>query len=205
MSDTLPKLATASRITYEEFLRWDGENQHVEWVDGEVIEMSPVSKFHVFIVRFLVNLFQHFIEAKDRGGEICFDPFQMKTGPDLPGRAPDLLYVAPEHLHRLHRTWLEGPADLVVEVVSPDDPKRDRVLKFREYEQGGVREYWLIDPQSREALFYLLGEDGRYREQPVVEGIYHSAVLEGLWIRVEWHWQDPKPPLLSVLKEWKLI
>lgn len=205
MSHTAHSPSAPPRLTYEEFLQWDGENQHVEWVDGEVIEMSPVSKDHVFIVRFLVSLFQLFIESREDRGQICFDPFQMKTGPNLPGRAPDLLYVAPENLHRLKPTYLDGPADLVVEVVSPDDPRRDRVEKFREYERGGVREYWLIDPQKREAIFYLLGEEGRYRAQPVEEGIYHSAVLDGLWIRVEWLWQEPKPPLLDVLREWKLI
>ncbi|MBI2301818.1 MAG: Uma2 family endonuclease [Armatimonadetes bacterium] len=41
MSDSVAQ--TRAKLTFEEFLAWDGENQHVEWVDGEVVEMAPVS------------------------------------------------------------------------------------------------------------------------------------------------------------------
>jgi Uma2 family endonuclease len=69
-----------------------------------------------------------------------------------------------------------------------------------------VREYWLIDPLRKQAEFYQLGDDGIFR--PVVadaEGKYHSRVLDGLWLQVDWLWQQPAPTLMSVLKEWKLI
>lgn len=79
------------------------------------------------------------------------------------GREPDLLFVAQEHLDRLQETYLDGPANLVVEVVSPESLARDRGAKFVEYEAGGVPEYWLLDPLRRWAEFYCLGEDGRYR------------------------------------------
>lgn len=49
----LPTPRPPRKLTYEEFLNWPGENQHVEWVDGEVIEMSPVAARHDEIVRFL--------------------------------------------------------------------------------------------------------------------------------------------------------
>jgi hypothetical protein len=53
---------------------------------------------------------------------------------------------------------------------------------------------------------YHLGPDGIYRLAPVGgDGIYHSAVLDGLWLEVEWLWQEPLPLLLSVLKEWELV
>jgi len=94
----------------------------------------------------------------------------------------------------------------VVEIISPDSRARDRGEKFYEYEQGGVREYWMIDPLRKPAEFYQRGEDGIYRLVPVGDdGIYRSAVLEGLWLKVEWLWQEPLPRLLSVLKEWGLI
>ena len=92
-------------------------------------------------------------------GVVRFAPFQMKTGPNLPGREPDLLFIAQEHLDRLKGTYLEGPADLVVEIVSPDSGARDRGEKFYEYERGGVPEYWLLDYARRQAEFYQLGQD----------------------------------------------
>jgi Uma2 family endonuclease len=69
-----------------------------------------------------------------------------------------------------------------------------------------VREYWLIDPLRRQGEFYQLGEDGIYRLASIDEdGIYHSRVLEGLWLRVEWLWLDPMPMLMDVLRQWSLV
>ncbi|HXG66626.1 MAG TPA: Uma2 family endonuclease [Blastocatellia bacterium] len=193
------------KITYQEFLDWLDDNTHAEWVNGEVALMSPVSKPHQDIARFLLNLISYFVESHQLGA-VYYDPFQMKTGPDLPGRAPDILFVARENLSRLKDTYLDGPADLVVEVISPESRARDRGEKFYEYEQGGVREYWLLDPFRKQAEFYLLGEDGIYRLAPVGEdGVFRSRVLEGLWLRVNWLWQEPLPPLMDILRQWRLI
>jgi Uma2 family endonuclease len=129
----------------------------------------------------------------------------MKTGPDLPGREPDILFISQEHLDRLKETYLEGPADLVVEIVSPESRLRDRGEKYAEYEMGGVREYWLIDLEERQADFYELDGRGRYRRLEPEAGIYRSQVLSGFWLKVEWLWRDPLPPVLGVLRELKLI
>jgi Uma2 family endonuclease len=202
---TPERAAPHGKMTYEEFLAWADEDTWAEWVNGEVIILSPASDKHQDLSGFLSALLRHFIETSQLG-IVRFAPFQMKTGPDLPGREPDILFVAREHLHRLRDTYLEGPADLVVEIISRDSRARDRGDKFYEYEQGGVREYWLLDYLRRQAEFYQLGADGIYRLVPVGEdGIYHSTVLEGLWLKVEWLWQEPLPPLISVLREWQLI
>ena len=103
---------------------------------------------------------------------------------------------------RFKPDFLDGPADLVVEIVSPESIDRDRVKKFAEYQAGGVREYWLIDPLTQEANFFLLDDRGRY--QPVAvdtNGIFHCAVLDGLWLKVDWLWQSPPPPMSQIRKE----
>ena len=192
------------KMSYEEFLTW-ADGLHAEWVDGEVILMSPASKRHQLLVNFLAALIQLFIEAK-QSGVVLTAPFQMKLETRPSGRAPDLLFVARENLNRLKDTYLEGAADVAVEIISPESQARDRGDKFYEYEQGGVREYWLIDPTRRQAEFYRLGDDQIYRLVTIGEdGIFQSNALEGLRLRVEWLWQEPLPSLLSVLKEWKLI
>lgn len=197
--------APPDRMTYEEFLCWQGENQHVEWVNGEVVVMPPVSGDHQDASLFLLTILSAFVEA-NQSGVIRYEPFQMKVGPDLPGCAPDILFVSNENLHRLQPTFLDGPADLVIEIISPESRARDRGAKFYEYEQGGVREYWLIDPIRKRAEFYQLDAEGIFQLMPAdVDGIYRSAALEGFWIRVEWLWQHPKPPLLSVLKAWGMV
>src|SRR2546422_11334511 len=99
------------KMSYEEFLKWDGVNQHAEWVDGQMIFMSPVSKAHQDVACFLLTLLNVFVEARQLG-VVLFEPFQMKTSPDLPGRAPDILFVARENAGRLKAKHLDGPADL---------------------------------------------------------------------------------------------
>lgn len=209
--DTL-KILPLSRVapnldpmSYEEFLDWEGGTQHVEWVDGNIVLMSPVSREHQAIGLFLIKILTAFVEARELG-TLQYEPFQMKTGPDLPGRAPDILFVSKKNLGRLKRLYLEGPADLVVEIISQGTRAVDRGKKFDEYQQGGVEEYWLIEPALRQAEFYQRGEDGIYRLGEIASnGIYRSKVLAGLWLKVDWLWQEPLPPLLTILREWKLI
>ncbi len=195
----------STKTSYEEFLTWADEDTRAEWVNGEVVFMEQASKKHQEVGGFLFPLIKLFVEASQLG-VIFYESFQMKPGSDLPGRLPDIIFVAKENLSRVKEDHLDGPADLVVEIVSTESRSRDRGEKFYEYEQGGVREYWLIDPLSKQAEFYQLGEEGIYHTAFVgSEGIYHSVVLKGLWIKVEWLWQEPLPPLLEVLREWKLI
>ncbi len=196
---------TPAKMTYEEFLAQADEDTPAEWVDGEVILMSPASKRHQVLADFLTALLRHFVEAHQLG-LVLSAPFQMKLAARPSGREPDVLFVSSDRLDRLKEMYLDGPADLAVEVVSADSRARDRVDKFYEYEQGGVREYWLIDPLSKQAEFYLLGDDGRYHPAAVgPEGEFHSVVLGGLRLTVDWLWQEPLPPLLTVLKEWGIV
>jgi Uma2 family endonuclease len=118
------------------------------------------------------------------------------------GRAPDILFLASEHQGRIRGTYVDGPADLVIEVVSPDSEVRDRREKLLEYEAAGISEYWLIDELRREAHFYVLGEDGGYQDTPLSdENAYESTVLPGLRLKVDWLWRDPLPTLDEALAE----
>jgi Uma2 family endonuclease len=162
-------------MTYEEFLAADFDNPHVEWVNGRVVEMAPVSDEHMDLGGLLEAVLRAFVEEK-KLGVIRHDPFQMKLGGDLPGRAPDILFLATRHKSRLKKTHVKGAADMVVEIISPDGRGRDRGEKFYEYEEGGVPEYWLIDPERKQAEFYLRNKRGNYEPAPLdAKGIFHSC------------------------------
>jgi Uma2 family endonuclease len=199
--DILSGHSPETYITYEQFLVTADEDKPAEWVNGKVIYMAPVSRTHNKLEQFLLHLIGDFVQDRQLG-EVLIESFQMKTGPGMPGREPDILYIANENLFRLKENHLEGPADLVVEIASPESQERDRVEKYREYEQGGVREYWLIDPERQEALFYRRNAQGTYEPGPVGgDGIYESAVLPGVRLKVSWLWQRPMPTLRSALAE----
>ncbi len=201
-----PDATTAPpKMTYEEFLDWADEDTHAEWVDGEVVFMRPVSNVHQDIGLFLISCLMSFVQERQLG-RIFYAEFQMKLGPGLPGRQPDVMFVSTANLPRLKRNYLDGPADLAIEIISPESVERDRVQKFTEYQQGGVSEYWLINPLEQSATFYQRGENGLYHPaDPDENGIYLSGVLEGFWLKVEWLWQSPPPTLRAVLGEWGVM
>lgn len=194
-------IVSSAQMSYEEFLEaYDGT--HAEWVRGEVVSMSPVTPRHQLIANFLVSLFQLFCE-RHRTGIVLSAPVQMKVGETA--REPDVMILLPHHTDRIKPTRVEGAADLVVEIISPESRGRDRGDKFYEYEQAGVREYWILDPQREQAEFYGLDARGVYQLLLVEDGRFESRILPGLWLQVEWLWQDPPPPLMPVLREWGLV
>ncbi len=184
------------KITYEEFLAWADEDTYAEWVNGEVIMTSPASKRHQEICLFLGQIVGIYVKEKGLG-ETFIPPFQMRL--EHSGREPDLLFVASDHLQRLKANYLDGPADLVVEIISPESDARDRGEKFTEYEQAGIPEFWLVDPEREQAEFYQSNERGRYSPTPLDGGVYRSKAIPGLWLRPGWFWQIP--PVIQTLQE----
>ncbi len=191
------------RMTYPEFLAWADEDTLAEWIAlpgsdlGEIIMASPAGYRHQDISGYLESIMRTYVKTRNLG-VLLSAPFQMKL---THGREPDLIFVQRQHLERLKETFLDGPADLAVEIVSPESVGRDRGEKFYEYAQGGVPEYWLIDPDAHWAEFYWL-EEGHYR--PLLsdkEGVYRSKMLPGFWLRVEWLWQEPLPSTIHTLAE----
>jgi Uma2 family endonuclease len=121
-------------------------NLPTELWDGELI-MSPVPSFfhQEIVVRFFKRL-ESWVE-RHRLGKTALAPLDMVLAPHRAVQ-PDVIFIANERLGIIGER-VQGAADLVVEVLSPDSRRRDRIDKRDLYEQHGVREYWLIDPEVR--------------------------------------------------------
>ncbi len=196
------ELAEVGRVqlSYDEWLDWDYEGGLTEWIDGEVQIYMPATRTHQRLVEFLDRVLGLFVELMGLG-VIKLAPYSMRAIPDGNGREPDLMFVAKEHFDRMREKELVGPADLVVEIISDDSVERDRDKKFTEYEQGGVREYWILDPRPnrRRADFYVLNEQGRFQPVPVgTDGVYRSTALPNFWLKVEWLWDEKVIPLRAL-------
>lgn len=202
MTQTKPR--ETPYVSYQAFLESTAEDAWAEWVDGKVVPMSPPSQRHQRLTTLLAAALLAFAEHYGLG-VVMAAPFQMKLGPDASGREPDIIFVAKTNEGRLQKNRLDGPADLAIEIISPESRVRDRGEKFYEYEQNGVQEYWLIDPDREQAEFYVRDARGIYQLEPLRDGVFESRVLPGLKFDSAWLWQDPLPPLLSILKNWKLI
>jgi Uma2 family endonuclease len=186
------------QMTYKEFMDWCDEDTWAEWVNGEVTVFSPASPNHQRLSSFLERVLGNYVQGQGLG-EVLSAPLAMQLDQV---REPDLLFVAAEHLDRLYSGGLQGPADVVIEIISPESGVRDRGAKFFEYEAGGVQEYWLLDPLRRWAEFYRLNQAGRYEVAFAgAEGVFRSQIVPGFWLRVEWLWQDPLPSPVRALGE----
>ena len=195
--------AAPPRMTESEFVAWCGGFEHAraEWVDGEVVVMSPANRGHVRLNRFLIAVLNSFVEDGDLG-EILGPEFVARFHAEgrLRRRVPDLLFVVKERQNLVGPTYLDGPPDLAVEVVSPDSGDRDHDEKYRDYESGGVREYWIIDPEAKTLEAYRL-DGGAFRRIEEAGGRVASAVLPGFFLRPDWLWRDPLPRVSDVLRE----
>ena len=83
---------------------------------------------------------------------------------------PDLVVVLAEHSERITPTKLNGPPDLIVEILSPSTASTDLTLKKQLYERAGVPEYWIADPDTKTIDQYILQGD-RYNRAPAADPI----------------------------------
>lgn len=205
VSELQERRAPKEKMSFDEFLDWCDEDTHAEWVDGEIIMTSPASMPHQQLGGLLNTLLGIYVEEHDLG-IVLLAPFMMKLETRPSGREPDLLFVSKERLHLLKNTYLDGAADLVIEIISPESLSRDRGDKFIEYEAAGIGEYWLLDPERRRAEFYQLGDNKLYQVVlPTNDGVYHSRAVKGFWLRESWLWQQPPPPALDLLRQLRLV
>lgn len=135
------------------------EGTRAEFI-GEEIHMSPSAKTpHQMAAKRLYDRLSRFVEADDRG--ITFAaPFDVHL-PSGDVVQPDIFFISREHRDIIKSDWVRGSPDLIVEVLSPEGVKRDRVTKHELYAKNGVNEYWIVDPQACTLeVFTLAG--GRY-------------------------------------------
>ena len=132
-------------ITFQEFLASVDGVVHAELEDGEVNFTSPASVPHQELSGWLYTLLRFFVRQR-RLGRVLQAPFTVRLNVSEQGREPDLLFIGTAKFAQLHSGFLDGPPDLVVEIISPESIDRDRGRKFVEYEAESIPEYWLIDP-----------------------------------------------------------
>lgn len=141
----------------EEYLALD-TNHLIEYSHGrlEVLEMPTQS--HQFFLLHLYRLLLAFVEQRNLGVVLTAAmPVQLWPGKY---REPDILFMAAEHASRRQEQYWEG-ADLVMEVVSDHDRRRDLTTKRQEYARAGIPEYWIVDPR-RSQITVLALQGGSY-------------------------------------------
>ena len=142
IAELFPEQGELSESDY--LLLTDRTNRLAEFVDGKIEVLAMPTDEHQEIVLFLVNLLRAFA-MKMKVGRALMAPLRVKVA-DGRFREPDVVFVMQPPAKRVNRFW--SGADLVMEVVSEDDPDRDWVAKRRDYAKARVPEYWIVDPQT---------------------------------------------------------
>lgn len=187
-------------MTESEFVEWVDEKTRAEWIDGEVLVMPPVSSGHDDLAFWFRSVVQHFVSRYDLG-TVKGPEFMVRLAKLRRRRTPDVLFVEKVRAGILRPQHVEGPPDLIVEIVSPESTARDWRDKYLEYEKAGVKEYWVIDPQAGRIEAYRLTRGGTFARIAERDGKIHSAVLRGFFIRPEWVLRLPHPSDWHALKE----
>ncbi len=138
-----------------EYLALDTNNL-VEFSHGQLEVLPMPTERHQEIVFFLAQMLALFVNA-GRLGKVLPAPLRVQLWPGKI-REPDVVFMSAANAHRRSNRFWTG-ADLVMEVVSPDDPQRDTVIKRQEYAQAGILEYWIVDPREEQITVLTLAGD----------------------------------------------
>ncbi len=156
--------------TFADYLMWRFK-ERVELIKGKILKMSPApAPIHQRISQKINQKLYPFFENKPC--ELFYAPFDVrlpnKTGEILTVVQPDLCVICDRT--KIDDKGCLGAPDLVVEILSPGNSKKEMNLKFSLYEESGVSEYWVVDSSEKFILIYSL-ENGEYiSRKPVADG-----------------------------------
>ena len=175
---TQPKPKT--KFTVADYMNTPDDVRY-QLIDGELIlAPSPTTRHQRVSVRLFVDLHQ-FVRMEGLG-EACIAPLDV-VFPDREVYQPDILFVSNERRGIITEANIQGAPDLVVEILSPSTQRHDRGHKQNVYAERGVREYWIVDPDSRTLEVLSAGSNGWTPTTTFsAEDVLVSPLLPGLSI-----------------------
>ena len=159
------------RFSYEDYRSLVAtSDKRYELLDGDIVMVPSPTVTHQQVSRNLEFLLVGHVRA-GRLGTVFDAPMDVVFGKGIEREVaqPDLLFVRAERRGIIGRDAIEGPPDLMVEILSPSTEARDRGYKKSLYARFGVAEYWIMDPKTQAIEVHALGSDGyemkgRYRK-----------------------------------------
>ena len=155
MTQTQVKL----KFTLEDYQHLpESETKRYELLGGEIV-MAPAPTFkHQDILLKLVYRLKSFVESH-RSGSVAVAPLDVTLSEEDVVQ-PDILFISRERRGIIQEDGIHGAPDLVIEILSPATAGRDRSFKRTLYARSGIREYWLVDPETKSIEVLTLGERG---------------------------------------------
>lgn len=163
---------------YEDLFELPDDGRRWEIIDGALDELPSPKLADGSAVVNLILLLGPVVAAL--GGRLFTAPLDVFF-PGADPVVPDLLVVLPDRVGFLRTRGVDGPPDLAIEVLSPANRRHDAVTKRRLYARGGVREYWLVDPEAAAVeVLTLAGDEDRSHLVATGADVVTSPLLPGL-------------------------
>ena len=144
----------ARLVTAEELEKFPDDDRRYELVEGRVISMSPVGFQHGRIVMTFGSMLHQHVQSRKLGVVMTEVGFKLASNPDTV-RAPDIAFIRQDRIPISEPAgFWDGPADLAVEVLSPDDRQSDVRTKVEQYLTRGVSLVVVIDPAAETAATF---------------------------------------------------
>ena len=159
------------------------DGKRAEIIDGRWFDMAPPSPNHQRIVGLLFRKISDYLDSKGGQCEVFPAPFAVFLNADDRNYVePDLSVVCDPD--RIDERGLKGAPDLVVEVVSPSSKRMDYYIKLFKYRTAGVREYWIVNPETRVSNIFCFNNDVEKVDQVRFEDPLGSYIYPDLAIRI---------------------
>jgi Uma2 family endonuclease len=169
---------TENNLARIDFYNSIKESDKVEYINGEAIFHSPVKSKHSHVSTNLSYLLTHHLKKNNIGGRICIEKVMIELTRN--SYEPDISFFRKEVADTITANQMLFPIpDFIVEILSPSTEKIDRQIKFRDYAQHGVKEYWIIDPDKETIEQYELNEKQFELLVKVKSGVVTSKTIEG--------------------------
>jgi Uma2 family endonuclease len=173
------------KFTYKDYLIWDiGHDKRYELIGGEFFMVPAPNMWHQSLSREIEFRIVRLLE--ETGSERVFNaPCDVVLSNENVVQ-PDIIFVSKDNLHIITKDNIKGSPDLLIEIVSKNSAKRDRIVKKRLYAKYGVKEYWLVDVDT-EKIEVLVLTEGIYKTHGLFKSqdILSSIVLKELHFKIE--------------------
>lgn len=184
MITSLDQLDLSKAYTFKDYLSWKF-TERVELLRGYIAKMSPApNSKHQEISSNLQGNLWHFLQKKPC--RVVAAPFDVYL-PSIHGEGetvvqPDLCVIC--DTTKIKKQGCVGSPDLVIEILSAGNSRKEMTKKFQIYEQAGVKEYWIVFPYEEVIQQYIL-EEGKYQLAPLSENTIKSIFLKGFEVDLD--------------------
>ena len=144
--------------TYEDYVKIPEEpGYRFEVLEGILVREPSPSMHHQRVSSALYRQLADFFDNFDPKGELFFAPLDvtLTTSNVL---QPDIFFVSAARRRIMREERIDGPCDLVVEIMSPSNRRKDRLQKMEIYRKAGIPHYWLVDPEENTLEAFMLKE-----------------------------------------------